>query len=148
MNNKLNVVLGILDPGEGQVPFPIVALDCPDEFTAKGLSLLTTSWQNGRDSFKTSAPGCYFGDTFFRVAMRPILESEERSIEIWGQAPRHLTHVLLARGQAGAKEYELFEHLHAVAGAYTMTIAIQGDIRLDLLHLVKYVYDAKEREQD
>ncbi len=145
MDDKAKIILGLMDPGEGQVPFPIVAIDCATESMAKGLSLLMVRWQNGGDTLRTSAPGCYFGDGFFRVSMRPLPGSKDRALNVGGQCPGHLTHVLLVNGQADAQEYELFSRLYSLTNSYTLTLSVNGTVRLDLLHLVKYIFDTKQQ---
>ena len=143
MSYKLQVILGLLDSGGEQVPFPVIAVDCPNEAVGQGLGMLATKWQNGQDSFSSSAPGCYFGDSFFRVAIGKLPSSQKYLLEVWGKAPHHLTHILVATGQVSTEEYGLFKKVYSLTESYTLTLAVEGNIRLDLLNLVKYLYHDK-----
>jgi hypothetical protein len=138
---RLGASLKAFEP-PGSVALPLVVIECPDETTAQAVAAVAEQWHTGTETLHVAAPGVLFGDSVFRVSFCAA-DHGEVLLEVWGQVPEHLTCVVATSGRVPREELRTFEQLVVVNRSYTLTIAAAGQVRLDLLHLVKYEYDRR-----
>ncbi|MEW6523813.1 MAG: hypothetical protein AB1445_09640 [Bacillota bacterium] len=125
------------------MPLPLVVIESPDEPGALGLAAVASRWHTGSATFGDKGQGIYFGDSRFRVRFTIMGKGSDALVEVWAQGPGHLTSLVAAAGRVTAGDFLAFREMTNLSRSYTLTLSAAGSVRLDLLHLVKYHYEAR-----